>query len=497
MAIEEQRGAKQRSLQAGTILQECYRIEEVLGEGGFGITYMAKQLESNTKVAIKEYFPAELATRTDADSDQNLHIFRGENEEFEKGKERFLKEAGILRQFHYLEGIVPVLDCFEGNQTAYIVMEHIEGITLKQYIMDNGSLRFNELLDLLKPVMKLLIKIHKQGLIHRDISPDNLMIGMDNHIRLIDFGAARSADEKYKKANTVILKAGYAPPEQYLSDGKQGPWTDVYALTATMYMALTGKTPLDSVARLQGKEALELDTYVEDMEIWQQNAIEQGMHVKVSKRFKNVEELLEALTVHPTEENDVTIHRKAAQGKEKALITERDSKRNIVTRIAFLLACFLLCGQGTYFYSRSKLTREPQEKPPVQSTITESSTEEVTEQSVEEPKLCKVPSVLLMSEQEARQAILAVDAELFIRIVKENSAEVEKGLVISQSVEPDTVYNQGAILEIVLTVSEGEKVTAAPLRKNTSAVNNTKQSTTEKFNVVEDDEEYDEFKIEE
>lgn len=491
MEIKERYSADKRSLQVDTRLHNRYQIEEVLGEGGFGITYMAKQLESNTKVAIKEYFPAELATRVDADSDQNLHIFRGENEEFEQGKKRFLKEAGILRQYHYLEGIVPVLDCFECNQTAYIVMEYIEGITLKQYIDENGCLSFTELLHLLEPVMKSLIKIHKQGLIHRDISPDNLMIGMDNHMRLIDFGAAQSTNEKYKKANTVILKAGYAPPEQYLSDGKQGAWTDVYALTSTMYMALTGKTPLDSVTRLQGKEELDIDFYVENMEWWQKKAIEQGMNVKVSKRFKNVEELLEALTVKPSDENDVTVHRTSAKGKEKALITGTASEAGVIVRNVVIVACLFLVGVGIYLglgSDRVELrdrTNSTQSDAPIQPK----------EKNVE-PELCKVPSVLHMSEAQAKAAIYAVDANVSVQVVKEPSTEVEKGLVISQSVEPETVYNKGAISEIILTVSEGEEETTAIPENNSSSNSNAKQNTTEKFNVVEDEEEYDEFKLE-
>ncbi len=492
MEIKERDRANKRSLQVDTRLHNRYQIEEVLGEGGFGITYKAKQLQTNTKVAIKEYFPAELATRTDADSDQNLHIFRGDNEEFEQGKKRFLKEAGILRQYHYLEGIVPILDCFECNQTAYIVMEYIEGITLKQYVDENGCLNFKELLHLLEPVMKSLIKIHKQGLIHRDISPDNLMIGMDNHMRLIDFGAAQSTNEKYKKANTVILKAGYAPPEQYLSDGKQGAWTDVYALTSTMYMALTGKTPLDSVTRLQGKEELEIDFYVEDMEWWQKQAIEQGMNVKVSKRFKNVEELLEALTIKPTDENGITVHRASVKGKEKALINQTASKTGILVRNVVIVVCLLL-GGTVIFWGLQRNQVEENDK----TNSTHVDTQMHSTQENAEPELCKVPSVLLMTEMQAREAIYAVDANVSILVVKEPNTEVKKGLVISQSVEPETVYNKGAITEITLIVSEGEEITTEHLNDNSTSNSgaSTKQKTTEKFHVIEDEEEYDEFKI--
>lgn len=503
MAVKKERDINKRALQVGTILDGKYQIKGILGEGGFGITYEGRELERNKKVAIKEYFPAELAVRENADSEQNLHIFRGKNEEFEKGKQRFLKEAETLRKFHYLEGIVSVLDCFEENQVAYIVMEYIDGITLKQYVKENGCLSYKELIPLLEPVMKALIKIHRQGLIHRDISSDNLMIGMDNKMRLIDFGAAKVANEKYKKSATVILKSGYAPPEQYLSEGKQGPWTDVYALSATMYMALTGHIPVDSVARLQGKELSPSICEIENITDWQSRAIEQGMEIKVSKRFKNVEELLDSITVAPQKEDEVTVQRPVVSKRMGSGI--KGNSRSFKAIIYILILCFVLALVGLI------ATRDDAAMIAkiFHGNTTEANTVEVNSgkdteekqqaetETLDEHILCKMPDVIGLEEQKAIEKIAGSDSQIKIIVEREYDAETKEGSVIRQSVEPDTQYNIGAIKEIILTVSKGAEDTTTQQEKSNAVkkAEGTTEAKKDALHIYEEDGDYEEFQI--
>lgn len=502
MAVKKEGDINKRALQVGTILDGKYQIKGILGEGGFGITYEGWDLERNNKVAIKEYFPTELAVRENADSEQNLHIFRGKNEEFDKGKQRFLKEAETLRKFHYLEGIVSVLDCFEENQIAYIVMEYIDGITLKQYVKENGCLSFTELIPLLEPVMKALIKIHRQGLIHRDISPDNLMIGMDNKMRLIDFGAAKAANEKYKKAATVILKSGYAPPEQYLSEGRQGAWTDVYALSATMYMALTGHIPVDSVARLQGKELSPAFDELGNITDWQSRAIEQGMEIKVSKRFKNVEELWDALTVAPQKEDEVTVQRPVVSKRISSKIKGNSRPQRVGSYILILCAILLLAGLMAAKGDRmAKLLRgNSSQKETVEADSSKDTGEKQEEETeaTDEHIVCKMPGVIGLEEQRAMEKIAGSDSRIKIVVEREYDTETKKGIVIRQSVEPDTQYNIGAIKEIILTVSKGEEGTTAQQKKD-NAVKKAESTTKTKkddIHIYEEDGDYEDFQIE-
>ena len=294
-------------LEIGTILKEHYRIEDVLGEGGFGITYEAVELNKNRRVAIKEYFPKGYAFRSKADLDANLLILDGtDGEEYRRGLDRFISEAKVLEQIRQLEGIVTILEHFAENQTAYIVMEYIDGVTLKQYVEENGPIGIQELLELLKPVMCSLGVLHKKGVIHRDISPDNLMIDMQNHMHLIDFGSARQAISKGEQTMTVILKNGYAPPEQYVTDGVQGAWTDVYALSATIYMALTGVKPPDAIERLQKKCLQPPSCYGADITWWQWKALEYGMKMQISERCRSMGQLYTELTIAPSIEETVT-----------------------------------------------------------------------------------------------------------------------------------------------------------------------------------------------
>ena len=238
-------------LPLNTILNGKYLVGKVLGEGGFGITYIAIDLNLNMPVAIKEYYPNGFVSRDTTMLNNNVTKYQGEKLEFfEKGIDRFLTEARSIAQFYQTSGIAKVIDFFKENDTAYIVMEYVDGITLKQYLKDKGGkLDIDTVLALIKPVITSLEEVHKAGLIHRDISPDNIMINSKGDLKLLDFGAARKYEDSENKSLSIMLKPGYAPEEQYRTRGVQGPFTDVYALCATMYKMITGKTPPESLER--------------------------------------------------------------------------------------------------------------------------------------------------------------------------------------------------------------------------------------------------------
>lgn len=337
---------KRRVLEIGACLNQQYRIQEVLGEGGFGITYHAIDTISNRDVAIKEYFPCELATRNYADLDSNLHIFAGDHAlSFEKGMQRFLEEGALLQGLPYLSGIVKTLQCFQENNTAYIVMEYIEGLSLKEYISQNGRLSYEEMLRLFLPVMQSMIALHRQGIIHRDISPDNLMLGLDNQMHLIDFGAARQIYGDTQNTMTVILKNGYAPPEQYISSGTQGAWTDVYALSATIYMSLCGIAPPESIKRLQSECLVDLPVLVPDInpKVW--HTLKRGLAIPVADRYRSVEQLYQSLLSVDSLSEEMTQYQPFISKKLTQKLTvsyQRNTKIKLMSLI--LLAGLMLFG---------------------------------------------------------------------------------------------------------------------------------------------------------
>ena len=282
-------------LRKGTRLIGRYTIEGVLGQGGFGITYLGMDELHKKKVAIKEFFPQGIVTRNIEYEDTVTVTLVGEKENYDKGKERFLKEAQTMAMFSKDKGIVKALDFFEINNTAYIVMEYLEGVTLKQYLRENKRIAAEDLVELLVPLIEALDEIHSQGLIHRDISPDNIMVLPDGRIKLMDFGAARDYTEFGEKSLSIVLKPGYAPPEQYQTHGVQGPWTDIYALCATMYKCITGENPPDAIDRLVDDHLKKISTFGITVSPQIEEAIIKGMSVAAKDRYQNVGDFCEDL----------------------------------------------------------------------------------------------------------------------------------------------------------------------------------------------------------
>lgn len=363
------------SLQRNTGLIGRYVIQEVLGQGGFGITYLGIDKLYGNKVAIKEYYPQKIAMRKAQYEDVVTVTSIEEKNNYNKGKKRFLDEAQVMARFNKNEGIVKILDFFEANNTAYIVMEYLEGITLKQYLGKYGVIQFRNLIEMMLPLREALIEIHSQGLIHRDISPDNIMVQHNGKLKLMDFGTARDYTESGNKSLTVILKPGYAPPEQYQTHGVQGPWTDIYALCATIYKCLTGITPPDAIARVMDDKFKEPDQLDGKLSPDIKKILWKGMNIFPEERYQDIvefgEDVYDALFTpeenkkldldneknidedldSPDKDNESVLKDDKIEGAvKKTSIPKKEKRKSPVKKVLVIIVCLLLAG-GIKYYS--------------------------------------------------------------------------------------------------------------------------------------------------
>lgn len=281
-------------LNAGSVLHGQYIVGKILGQGGFGITYLGFDKVLEMKVAIKEYYPSGLASRSRTENQLGaVSVFQGEKSRtYGEGLKRFLDEAKKLAKFSKLEGIVHVLNFFEENNTAYLVMDYIEGISLRNYTNQNGGkISVDKMLVLMRPIIQSLEEVHAAGVIHRDISPDNIMIDGQGRAKLIDFGAARKYIENENRSMSVLIKHGYAPEEQYRTKGEQGPWTDVYALCATFYRTVTGETPPEAVERIVDDTIRPIIDFGIECAVYVNDAVMKGLAVLKRDRTSSMKEL--------------------------------------------------------------------------------------------------------------------------------------------------------------------------------------------------------------
>ena len=292
----------------GVTIRGRYVVGRVLGFGGFGITYIGFDTTLQHRVAIKEYFPSEFATRMPHET--LVRVYAGEKkEQFVAGMKKSLDEAKRLAEFHQVPGITQIYDFFEENNTAYIVMELLEGETLKARLKKVGKMPVEEALPIILAVIAALKEVHDKDIIHRDISPDNIYLLENGQVKLLDFGAARQVTTTHSKSLTVILKLGYAPVEQYQSGGNQGPWTDVYSLAATFYKMITGIRPPESPERRVKDTLKEPSKLGVSIPKNIENALMNALQVRIIDRTKSAEEFERALSSEHVKRTTATVEK--------------------------------------------------------------------------------------------------------------------------------------------------------------------------------------------
>lgn len=486
-------------MQPGSYLANRYLIGKVIGFGGFGVTYIAWDTTLKIRVAIKEYLPSEFATR--AVGQTQVTIFSGNKaEQFNDGMKKFLDEAQRLKKFQDEPGIVRIYDSFEENNTAYIVMEYLDGETLTSYLEHKGKIPVGDAITMLTPIFKSLENVHKVGIIHRDIAPDNIMITKDNHVKLIDFGAARYATTSHSRSLTVIIKAGYSPEEQYRSRGEQGPHTDVYALAAVLYRMITGITPPDAMERKAYLETRKKDSLIPPSKSCkitksQENAILNAMNIRIEDRTKTTDEFFKQLTSKTPVQLVI--------GKVKTIDIWSWpiwAKIGVPVGGAAVIVLFVLLFTGQFSFVGNLITdftlgegmtrvpsvinystgvaqdvidgagltsvisgREMSEIVPVNKVLRQGpSAGEVTEEgsivelyissaSELEIEEGSMPDVSYYPEQEAREALESIGA--VVRIEEEFSSDVAEGLVIRADVGYGEPLSEGD--EVTLYISKG------------------------------------------
>ena len=328
-------------LTEGTVVAGRYLIGTVEGSGGFSVIYRAWDTSLDRVVAIKEYFQTRLMTR--APGETNVIVFSKGQKEFRKEIDNFISEARTVSKFVSAPNIVDVYDYFEENNTAYMVMELLDGVSLQEYIKKSGGkLTGEEAVGMIMPVLDALETIHKSKYIHRDISPKNIYLckrGDSTIIKLIDFGAACFFDNSGKKKYPIILTPGYAPPEQYSETGDQGPWTDLYALSATLYRCVTGKFPPESELRTKKDELVPPIQLNPEVPEYLNSIIIRGLSLEISLRFRNTKQFREALE-----------NRKEVRSAEKVLKARK--KRRIVSVLCGALVAAAVYGACIFIFYR-------------------------------------------------------------------------------------------------------------------------------------------------
>lgn len=409
-------------LEQGFCLAGKYIIGRVLGIGGFGITYLAYDMLLSQTVAIKEYLPNEFSTRVPTQA--KVTIYTGDKEEqFLAGQKRFVDEAKKLAKFQHQSQIVSIFDCFDENNTSYIVMEYLRGKTAQELLKEKGKIDPDEAVAIGLSVLEALETVHQAGILHRDISPDNIFLTDEGKVKLIDFGAARYATTSHSKSLSVIIKQGYAPIEQYRSRGEQGPWTDVYGVAATLYKLITGKTPEDSIERAVKDELLPPSKMGVKISKSLENAIMNGLNVPIEGRPKSAKAFYDELSAKTVKRTSVKV-KKTDIGKWPVGV-----KITGLVLVAAVAIVMVMINKGQFnvaiaSWSNFDLKDGETRVPNIVNTDLETAQKEVEEQSL-----------------------------VFVITNKEYSAEIPKDKVLLQSLHAGSVVEEGSTVEV--TVSGG------------------------------------------
>ena len=493
-----------RCLRLGTKLAGKYIIGKVIGEGGFGITYIGWDEKLELPIAIKEFFPPKIASRDTTTGNNTIYMFdHADEKSFEEGMRRSVKEARSMSKLEAYEGIVSIRDFFNENKTAYIIMEYVDGETLKEYLKENEKMEPEDVLKVMKPVMKALEQMHRTGMIHRDISPDNIMIRRDGQVKLIDFGAARVAQEEDEKSLTVMLKRGFSPEEQYRSKGHQGPWTDIYALCATMYYMLTGVIPPESMERVLEDKYVSLKEYDIELDTKIADAIDKGLCVLAKNRYQSMSDLIHDIygeeeklvipkkdmasmevesavgetvlddnsTVLMDDENKTVLMDEAEEinpivvGKNR--IVKFNGKKKIFAVIV-LLAIVLVGGTFAFIAQNSGNKEElanvaSKENAVTTPTVSPTPTAEITAT----PEVL-MPNLVNQKIEEITPQIQSIQQGANIKTIEVYSNTIPVGNIVSQLPEAGSLLNPSQPLVVTLEVSKGEELMTVPNVKGKS-----------------------------
>lgn len=414
----------------GTLLADRYIIGRVLGFGGFGVTYIGWDTVLLRKVAVKEYLPGEFSTRIPGQT--QITTYEGErSEQFDSGLGKFLEEAKMLAKVEAANGVVRIYNSFKENNTAYIIMEYLEGRTLKAYLEQHEKLSVEEAKEIMHPIVIALKEVHAMGVMHRDIAPDNIFLTNDGKVKLLDFGASRFATTSHSKSLSVIIKPGYAPVEQYRSRGDQGPWTDVYSLAATFYKTVTGITPEDAMERVEKEELKKPSKLGVAIPKNIEHAIMNALNIKIEDRTQDVARFEKELY------GDEKVKLKFVRLK-KADVGKWPLWAKLVTSAAVLsVAVFVgLLATGVIDYSRL-----------------------IPEGFALPAGMARVPN--LVNEEVDTADDMMTDAGLIMQIVdKQYSEYVPQDMVLSQNVDRGKIVKIDRVVEVV--VSGGREVVVVP-----------------------------------
>ena len=400
------------ALPIGHILQNEYKIEQVLGAGGFGITYLARDTNLNYLVVIKEFLPQDMATRDQ--SRINVTPFTKDTQSYSHLLKRFSEEAQLLAKMRH-PNIVKVTRFFKANNTAYFVMEYAEGETLKDYLQRNNTLKEEEILSIMMPILEGAKYVHTQGFLHRDIAPDNIYLTKNGMPILIDFGAARDAIAEESKNISSIVKEGYSSPEQYTINNKQNASSDIYALGAVFYRLMTGKVPSNAPHRQTALLNDDMDPIGDITKEYEGkyspqllHAVQKALNIRATDRFSSVSEFQNALT-----EGSIVDSRPSPTSRHIASTTQQNSpsdnnnssKTGLV--ISFLIVLALLLAGIAYVYMDKISQKETVTSQPVVVETPVSTPEPVDTRNDELEAAKKELAALKRKQADAEKSRLA------------------------------------------------------------------------------------------
>lgn len=466
-------------IKPGHILENKYLIGRILGQGGFGITYLAWDINLNVKLAIKEYFPQQFAARESGKT--VVSVLTGTLESnYKYGLDKFLHEARTLAQFEGHPNIVSVRDYFQANNTAYFVMGYVEGLTIKEYLNDAGGIiPYQQAIKIIMPVLDALKEVHAVNILHRDISPDNIFINKKGQIVLLDFGAARQAIGDKGKSLSIILKPGYAPEEQYRSKGNQGPWTDIYAVAATFYRLITGWQPPEALERLTNDKLVLPSRIGTDINEKEEQAILKALSVRAEDRYQKVEEFQAALLgekkseafvpppIQPAQPDPITpgpstsIEIEPAElepppSKDPAPVARPERTRKAIAGILIGLAAVAIVAMAILALSSAGLLFE-------QPAAVVEEPEDIIK---DEDEVDAADELNMITEEEIMEAVEENDIEVIEEIVEadEEVAAVEEERTTAKAEEPpaeapaevvEEITDTSGLVEGVVTIQGG------------------------------------------